>query len=139
MGELIAKEEAKLDELPEKELSLARVMREFELAQQIYIMLRTKYEEARLTEQMQVSDIFPLDAAITPEKRVKPRKMLNTAIAMVLGMFVGVGAAFVAEFSDPSFKTAEEIERSLGLPILGAVPAHAGMPGANPGRRKRKA
>jgi capsular polysaccharide biosynthesis protein len=65
--------------------------------------------------------------------------MLNTAIAMVLGMFVGVGAAFVAEFSDPSFKTAEEIERSLGLPILGAVPAHAGMPGANPGRRKRKA
>jgi uncharacterized protein involved in exopolysaccharide biosynthesis len=139
MGQLIAKEEAKLDKLPEKELSLARVVREFELAQQIYIMLRTKYEEVRLAEQMQVSDIFPLDVAITPEKPVKPRKLLNTAIAMVLGVFVGVGAAFIAEFSDPSFKTVEEIERSLGVPILGTVPAHAGMSNANSGRRKRQA
>ena len=139
MGELIAREEAKLDKLPEKELSLARVVREFELAQQIYIMLRTKYEEVRLAEQMQVSDIFPLDVAITPEKPIKPRKVLNTAIAMVLGVFVGVGAAFIDEFSDPSFKTVEEIERSLGLPTLGTVPAHGGMPGANLGRRKRKA
>ena len=139
MGELIAREEAKLDKLPEKELSLARVVREFELAQQIYIMLRTKYEEVRLAEQMQVSDIFPLDVAITPEKPIKPRKVLNTAIAMVLGVFVGVGAAFIDEFSDPSFKTLEEIERFLGVPILGTVPTHAGMSGANPGRRKRQA
>jgi len=139
MGELIAREEAKLDELPEKELSLARVMREFELAQQIYIMLRTKYEEVRLAEQMQVSDVFLLDVAITPEKPVKPRKVLNTAIAMVLGVFVGVGTAFIAEFSDPSFKTVEEVERSLGLPILGTVPAHAGMPNASSRRRKRQA
>jgi capsular polysaccharide biosynthesis protein len=58
---------------------------------------------------------------------------------MVLGVFVGVGAAFIAEFSDPSFKTVEEIERSLGVPILGTVPAHAGMSNANSGRRKRQA
>mgnify|MGYP003806994895 FL=1 len=138
MGELIAREEAKLDKLPEKELSLARVVREFELAQQIYIMLRTKYEEVRLTEQMQVSDIFPLDVAIAPEKPVKPRKVLNTAIAMVLGVFVGVGAAFIDEFSNPSFKSAEEVERLLGIPTLGAVPAHVGIPSATSRRRKRQ-
>lgn len=138
MGELIAREETKLEQLPAKELSLARVVREFELAQQIYIMLRTRYEEASIAEQTQVSDVFPLDIAITPVKPVKPRKVLNTAIAMVLGVFVGVGAAFIAEFSDPSFKSVEELERVLGLPTLATVPVHVGMPNANSRRRKRQ-
>ena len=139
MGLLIAREEAKLEQLPAKELSLARVVREFELAQQIYVMLRTRYEEASIAEETQVSDVFPLDIAITPEKPVKPRKVLNTAIAMVLGVFVGVGAAFVAEFSDPSFKSIEELERILGLPTLAAVPVHVGAPVSSSERRKRQA
>lgn len=126
MGELIAQEEKKLEALPAKELSLARVMREFELAQQIYIMLRTRYEEVRLTEQMQVSDIFPLDVAIEPEKPVKPRKMLNTAIAGILGIFVGVAAAFVMENADTSFASVEDVEKATGVPALGAIPVHIG-------------
>lgn len=126
MGKLIAQEEAKLEKLPAKELSLARVMREFELAQQIYIMLRTKYEEVRLTEQMQVSDIFPLDVAIEPEKPVKPRKMLNTAIAGILGVFVGVAAAFIVENADTSMASVEEVEKVTGLPTLGTIPVHVG-------------
>ena len=126
MGELIAQEEKKLEALPAKELSLARVMREFELAQQIYIMLRTRYEEVRLTEQMQVSDIFPLDVAIEPEKPVKPRKMLNTAIAGILGIFVGVAAAFVMENADTSMGSVEDVEKVTGLPTLGTIPVHIG-------------
>ncbi len=127
MGKLIAQEEKKLEALPAKELSLARVMREFELAQQIYIMLRTRYEEVRLTEQMQVSDIFPLDVAIEPTKPVKPRKMLNTAIAGILGgVFVGVAAAFVMENADTSMASVEDVEKATGLPTLGTIPVHIG-------------
>jgi succinoglycan biosynthesis transport protein ExoP len=126
MGKLIAQEEKKLNELPAKELSLARVMRECELAQQVYIMLRTRYEEVRLTEQIQVSDIFPLDVAIEPEKPVKPRKMLNTAIAGILGIFVGVGAAFVMENADTSMASVEDVEKATGLPTLGTIPVHIG-------------
>ena len=126
MGKLIAQEEKKLNELPAKELSLARVMRECELAQQVYIMLRTRYEEVRLTEQMQVSDIFPLDVAIEPEKPVKPRKMLNTAIAGILGIFVGVAAAFVMENADTSMASVEDVEKATGLPTLGTIPVHIG-------------
>jgi succinoglycan biosynthesis transport protein ExoP len=127
LARLVAQEQANLAKLPAKELDLARVTRDLELAQEINLMLRTKYEEMRVTEQMQISDIFRIDSAVTPKTPVKPRKMLNTAIAAVLGMFVGIGAAFIMEFADTSLKSSEEIEQALGLPILATIPLHVGV------------
>jgi len=75
---------------------------------------------------MQTSDIWRIDPAAVPTSPVKPRKLLNTAIAGVLGVFVGVGMAFVTEFADTSMKSAEEVETVLGLPTLGVIPRHVG-------------
>jgi len=129
LAKLIAAEEARLGTLPQKELDLARVTRDLDVAQQIYIMLRTRYEEMRITEQMQTSDIWRIDPAAIPTSPVKPRKLLNTAVAGVLGVFVGVGMAFVMEFADTSMKSAEDVEAVLGLPILGAIPRARGPRG----------
>jgi succinoglycan biosynthesis transport protein ExoP len=126
LGRIIAIEEERLSKLPEKELDLARVTRDLEVAQQIYIMLRTKYEEMRVTEQMQISDIWRIDPAALPKVPVKPRKTLNTAIAGILGVFVGVAAAFIVEGTDVSLKSAEEVEAVLGLPVLATIPIHVG-------------
>jgi succinoglycan biosynthesis transport protein ExoP len=123
---VIAGEEERLSQLPQKELDLARVTRDLEVAQQIYMMLLTKYEEMRVTEQMQISDLWRIDPAALPKNPVKPRKMLNTAIAGILGVFVGVAAAFIIESTDTSIKSAEEVEEILGLPILGTIPIHVG-------------
>ena len=142
LTKLVAQEEANLAKLPAKELDLARVARDLELAQQIYVMLRTKYEEMRVSEQMQISDIFRIDPAVTPASHIKPRKMLNTAIAAVLGGFVGVGAAFILEFADTSLKSAEDIELALGLPVLGTIPQHTGADAEearlDPGEHRRR-
>ncbi|OPZ63357.1 MAG: Tyrosine-protein kinase etk [Firmicutes bacterium ADurb.Bin506] len=138
LARLVAQEQANLAKLPAKELDLARVTRDLELAQEINLMLRTKYEEMRVTEQMQISDIFRIDPAVTPKTPVKPRKMLNTAIAAVLGMFVGVGAAFIMEFADTSLKSSEEIEQALGLPILATIPLHVGVEAEQPRRHHRR-
>lgn len=114
--------EAKLAAIPEKEMDVARLMREQRVDEEIYVMLRTKYEEMRITEAMKVSDVYVIDSAVVPEKPIKPRKLLNTAIAAFLGLFVAVGVAFVMEYVDTSFKTQEEVERLLELPVLGVVP-----------------
>jgi len=45
------------------------------------------------------------------------------AIALVLGLFAGVGVAFVLEFLDTSLKTQEDVERELQLPVLGLIPS----------------
>jgi len=54
-------------------------------------------------------------------KPVKPRPILNMALAFVLGLMVSMGLAFLLEFLDTSIKTEQDVERELGLPVLGAI------------------
>ncbi len=71
---------------------------------------------------MEVDNVSTIDVAKVPENPVSPNKMMNIAIATVLGLMVGVGITFVLEFLDRTYKVPTDIERHLGLPILGAIP-----------------
>ena len=119
---LIEEREALLGGLPEKELHLTRLIRNAAVTESIYTMLRQRYEEMRISEAMEAANVSVLDPAIAPQSPVKPRKMLNMAIAGFLGAFVGVGLAFLLEYLDTTFKSPEEVEAYLGLPILGRTP-----------------
>lgn len=52
---------------------------------------------------------------------VAPNPTLNIAIAIVLGGMVGVGLAFLLEYLDNTITTEEELEKHVGLPVLGTV------------------
>lgn len=75
-----------------------------------------------INNMMEVDNVSTIDVAKVPESPVSPNKMMNIAIATVLGLMVGVGIAFVLEFLDRTYKVPTDIERHLGLPILGAIP-----------------
>ncbi|MEH6991046.1 YveK family protein [Cytobacillus firmus] len=52
---------------------------------------------------------------------VKPQPLLNIAIAMVLGLMAGVGIAFLLEYLDNTIKDEQDIEKAVGLPVLGVI------------------
>jgi capsular polysaccharide biosynthesis protein len=52
---------------------------------------------------------------------VKPNKMMNMAIALVVGLMTGVGLAFLLEYMDNTVKTEQDIEKLLDLPVLGTI------------------
>lgn len=43
-------------------------------------------------------------------------------IAAVLGLMVAIGLAFILEHLDDTVKTAEDVRKHLGLPVLGNIP-----------------
>jgi capsular exopolysaccharide synthesis family protein len=43
-------------------------------------------------------------------------------VAGLLGLFCGLGLAFLTEVADKSFRTPEDVRRRLGLPIMGQIP-----------------
>jgi len=73
---------------------------------------------------MKLDNVQIIDVAKIPEEPVKPRPLLNTAIAGVLGVMLGMGVVFLIEYLDNTIKTPEDIERYLGLPVLGIIPMH---------------
>lgn len=83
--------------------------------------------QQEINEMMEVDNVSTIDVAKVPESPVSPNKLMNIAIATVLGMMVSVGLVFVLEFLDRTYKTPTDIERHLGLPILGVIPDIEGL------------
>lgn len=52
---------------------------------------------------------------------VAPKPKLNIAIAIVLGGMIGVGLAFLLEYLDTTITTEDDIDKHLGLPVLGTI------------------
>lgn len=63
-----------------------------------------------------------IESVKVPEEPVSPNKKMNIAIAFLLGLMISVGVSFLLEFLDNTFKTKEQMEEVLGLPVLGAIP-----------------
>ena len=57
--------------------------------------------------------------------------MQNTMIAVILGFMLSVGAILVINLLDKTFKSEEDIEKYLGLPLLGVIPNVDSVKGAN--------
>ena len=112
---------------------------EYVEAKSAYIQALTLLEaaESRLSsERMQLT--MPQSPAIVWESAepsafpARPRVALNLALGVVVGLVLGVGAAFFLEYLDTSVKTLEEVEQSLGLPVLAVIPHNNDM---RPGSR----
>lgn len=52
---------------------------------------------------------------------IKPKPLMNMAIALVVGLMAGVGLSFLLEYLDNTLKSEQDIEKVLGLPVLGAI------------------
>jgi len=78
-----------------------------------------KKEAKRITK---ANDIQVIDKAILPKDAIKPNKMMNIVIAAVIGIMIGLFIVFLIEYLDNKLKTPQDIEKHLGLPILGVVP-----------------
>jgi succinoglycan biosynthesis transport protein ExoP len=107
---------------------------EYGRAKNNYIQAKRVLEAAELrlsTETMQRS--MPMSPARIWEKAEpasapsKPKVLLNMALAVVVGLIVGVGLAFFLEYLDTSVKTMEDVENFLQVPVLAVVPKNISL------------
>ncbi len=76
-----------------------------------------------IPELMNLENVKPLSLAETVDNPspASPNILLNTAIAMVLGAMVGIGLAFLLEYLDNTVKTETDIEKKIGIPVIGSI------------------
>lgn len=67
-------------------------------------------------------NVSVIEEVVVPENPVSPNKKMNIAIAFILGLMVSVGICFLLEFMDNTFKSKEQLEREIDIPVLGTIP-----------------
>ena len=73
---------------------------------------------------VKASGVEVIDKAIIPENPIKPNKMMNIAIAIVLGVMASVFVIFLIEALNTKIKEPKDIEEKLGIPVYGVVPKY---------------
>jgi receptor protein-tyrosine kinase len=107
-----------------------------DLASDYGLMLQTKYETLRILEAMQDGGFTLMREATVPGTPFTPQTQRNIILALVVGLVLGIGLAFLLEYLDKRVKDEKTLERTSGLPVLASVPAVGGKwRNAKPGRR----
>ncbi len=63
-----------------------------------------------------------IESVKVPEVPVSPNKKMNIGLAFLLGLMVSVGLSLLLEFLDNTYKNKEQLEKELGIPVVGAIP-----------------
>jgi polysaccharide chain length determinant protein (PEP-CTERM system associated) len=117
---------ANVEETPRTEQELATLTRDYKKLDENYTALLSKQLEAQMSgrlEQRWKGERFRmLDPASLPEKPVFPKPTLFLGLGAVLGLFVGLGAALVSEYLDPTVKDSEVLQAVQGYPVLASIP-----------------
>jgi len=98
-------------------------MRDVQVANDLYVGVLNNIQQLQLVQVDKVGRVRQLDSARVPWEPAKPKKPLVIAIAAILGLMLGVIAAYVREGLFGGVTNAQEIEQHTGLNVLcdGAV------------------
>jgi uncharacterized protein involved in exopolysaccharide biosynthesis len=105
-----------------KELKYTILQRNMDTSQKLYDTLVTKIKESGVVSGGASSNIRIVEQASVPRSPVKPNKMKNLLLSIVLGLFGGVGLAFFLEYLDQTIRTEEDVQNYLGLAVLSVIP-----------------
>lgn len=110
-----------LEKLPQVIITFSRLERERLVNENIYMLMKNKYEESRITEASQISNVYVIDQSVPPKFPVSPKKKLNVLLGGFLGLGLGIGVIFLKEFLDNTVKTKEDLVKK-GITTLAVIP-----------------
>ncbi len=123
LSEALGKEKAAVGRLNQLLIQQNILKREFETNQQLYDSLLQRLKDATVSAGLRATNIHVVDPALPPSVPARPKKLLNIAIGLLLGLAVGIALAFIKEGLDTSVKSAEDVEKLTASPALAIIPA----------------
>lgn len=124
--------------LSEHGIQYAVLQREVEKNSELYENLLKHLKETSVEKEFGSTNVRIVDAAAVPITPAKPKKAQNILLAIVVGLFAGVGVAFGLEYLDNTIKTPDDVKEFFDSPNLAVIPtvdfkAEVGEDVENPG------
>jgi polysaccharide biosynthesis transport protein len=109
------------------EVTLRALEREAEASRALLETFLARSKETGSQEDFQQADATVISRADVPESHSYPRRRLLLVAAVGGAGFLGLMLALGVEMLDQGFRSMEQIEREMGAPPLGLVPAIKGL------------
>ena len=122
LAQIDSDNKADIRNLSDKEQEFVNLMRDVTVANEIYVMLAKRVEEAKVAEASVATEVQVVDSGTLPEKPAKPKKALTLLLAALLGALASSGFVVVRELLNRTIKNSDDVANYLDLPVLGSVP-----------------
>lgn len=129
---------ARLKSFPNLEQDTLRLMRDVQVNNDLYVGLLNNMQQLKLVKAGKVGNVRLLDNAPIPEQPIKPKKSVAIALAAILGLLVGVMAAFIRNALYGGITDSQDIEQHTGLNVYATVPLSVIQVGLTEEIRQRK-
>lgn len=120
---------ARVEQLKSRFLDVRRRSIQYNIYQQevdtnraLYDGLLQRFKEIGVAGGVGINNISVVDTADVPQSPSSPRMLLNLALALMAGLALGAALALILEQIDEAIADPGEVEKRLGLPLLGSVP-----------------
>lgn len=122
---VIKKYESDIMTLPGKYSTYTQLQLSVTVTQDVYDSLLKYQYQVEMAESMALSSIYLVEPAVTPDindaKHRHPDLTFNTIIAILLGTFLGIGAALIIDYMDDSIRTPDDVKAFKGVTFLGSI------------------
>ena len=121
---IVQQYQARAHDLDQKGMKQQELARNQKAAEESYLTYLHKQEESRMSDaldQHQIVDVAVAEAATVPYLPVFSG-LAETMLGLLLAIFLSIGMAYAADHWDHSFRTPEEVEGCLQMPVLAAIP-----------------
>ncbi len=108
--------------LQDRSTDYETLRREVETNRELYDGLLQRMKEVGVAAGVGENNISVVDAARIPLSPYKPSLTKNLAIAVALGLVLGIGLAFLLELFDDTIQVGDEAEQLVGAPVLSLLP-----------------
>lgn len=122
--------QTRIRSLPALQQEAVRMERDVKVNTELYQSLLNNALQLRLVKEGKIGNVRVLDEAVVAEWPIKPRRSVMVGIALALGLFLGVVAAFVRNaLSEQGIRDPHEVESQTALPVFSTIPASPAQAG----------
>jgi uncharacterized protein involved in exopolysaccharide biosynthesis len=117
---------AKARELDEKATMQQDLTRAMKSAEENYLLYRRKQEEARISDALdrtRIVNVAVAEAPTLPSTSAGVSPLLLLVLGALTAVVIGTATAYLLDSLSPYFRTPEEVESALDLPVLASLPA----------------
>lgn len=113
---------SQIQDISRKEFKLQGLQREVDGNRELYETFMTRLKETAATADIDSANIRVVDPAVPPVAPIKPKKSLILAMAAAMGLFLGALLALLVDALNNTFRSIEQVENHLNIPVVGILP-----------------